>query len=85
MKVKNFLTNPNKWMKGEFHNQCGRYCLVGAINKCYGNNYKKHGEIMSKVRSYLVNNNLSFSIVAFNDNKHTKFKDIKKLINKLDI
>lgn len=90
MKVKNLLSNPDKWTQGEFartHNGFGvsyshpdavRWCLLGAIDVCYPPN--ERGNIYKRLRD-----NVETSLVGFNDNKNTTFEDVKNLVTELDI
>lgn len=87
-KLKDFFTGKDKWCQESYERSDGSCCLVGAINKCYGDrghlvlatiaNYiKRHTSIYGK-SSYDV-------VVSYNDNNNRRFSDIQKLVNKLDI
>lgn len=73
----------NKWID-ENSDKAVRFCLTGAIKKCYKKN--QEGEkIYSKVLNYIKEKYGYVSVVSFNDDARTKFKDIKKLVTELDI
>ena len=81
MKVKELLTHPNRWIKGDYCNGHGRYCLVGAIMQCYPNPNKRQ-TVKNKITKYLK---LNSSIETWNDTDNRSFKDIRNVIVKLDI
>lgn len=99
MKVKEFLTSRYRWCKGRMaidskgnkvnYNSphASRFCLVGAINKCYIDNNTKD-VVFTKIEKYLNLPSrlyISGSIGKWNDKKKTTFKDVRKLIEDLDI
>lgn len=89
MKLKEFFSDESKWCRGHYakyvgNNPCNEVvscCLVGAIYNCY--EYPKQQEVRNWVLSRLGFYSTG-EILIWNDEKAT-FKDIKKLVNDLDI
>ena len=94
MKVKNLLKTKKQWTKNAFaRNKYGhvvdinsksasRYCLVGAIERCYGYHTDEHQSVIKKFNK---TQHEYFTLFGFNDDKSTTFEDVKTLITKLDI
>ena len=83
MKVKDFLTEKN-WTKQVYVrvSSTGRkYCLVGAIRFCYP---EMNHDIVQKVNDYLLIHYKEYAVV-WNDQPEREFKEVKELINILDI
>lgn len=91
MKIRELLTDKNKWIK---HNdavdikgrvvaskssEAIRWCLFGAIQKCYPN--KKGIKIMNMLYSEIKCD----SIKLWNDKPSTTFRKVKTLVEKLDV
>lgn len=92
MKVKELLRIGSSWTKGTFARTYGdwpvtvdsplaiRYCLSGAISKCYPHPHE--GRIIAdKVRTELNKN----SIVGWNDAPERTFSEVRELVERLDI
>jgi hypothetical protein len=104
MKIKELLTDESKWCKGMFASDVADYevapesaaavkwCLLGAIYKCYGRKKKtKHGTMLmfgsraKKVKFKLLNEEIGTGgdwIESWNDNPKRKFK---ALVERLDV
>lgn len=88
MKIKELLSDRSKWIKRYIakdkngnpcnHDEGVKWCLIGAMYKCYPNNAS---EIFEKVYREIKGG----SVADWNNSPKTKFKDVKALINKLDI
>lgn len=93
MKVKELLSDENKWTKGAMARDIQGtaciysslfaccWCLHGAIDYCYPNKNERSSIFI------LVKRNLRGfrDIVSFNDNETIFFGDVKALVNELDI
>lgn len=77
MKAYRLLQNEENWGKG-YKYKNNRWCLVGAIDKCYPNLIKN---IYFKFKLYKLIGN----VYEFNDNKETQHSDIIKLLKDLNI
>lgn len=87
MKIKELLSDETKWCKNDAakdkngnaviptSNDACKWCLVGAIDKCYTDSTE---DIWFKIYMYLHT-----SIGDFNDSHN--FEDIKNLVEELDI
>ncbi len=94
MKIKTLFSSSKKWMQGDFaENKYGkhvnsnsksavRWCLLGAIAKCYPNPDEAN-EIEDIVALAIPRDYCGVS--SWNDSGNRKFSDIKKLVTKLDI
>lgn len=98
MKVKDLLSGEAAWTKDSYSRDIHgnptlnvddpasvSWCLEGAIHKCYINNNEpgnSFGYILMKVENYLGKGG---SILHFNDSESTKFEDIRKVVETLDI
>ena len=96
MKISKLLSKESKWCQG--HNalkednsfaptssaKAAKWCLLGAAYRCYGKNISKYYSILELIRKELgiISN---WKIAKYNDHPRTTFKDIKYLVNKLDI
>ena len=91
MNLQELFTDESKWTKGYYaRNENGNpvawqspnatcWCFTGAILKCYPAN--EADLVMGKVYNMIRDK----FIFAFNDNPETKFADIRRVIEKLDI
>ncbi len=91
MKIRELLTDETKWTQGqaartitgEATSATGesavRWCLLGAIMKCYGHSYSVQLDVELLLRS-TVN-----GIVTYNDDPNREFEEVKALVEKLDI
>jgi hypothetical protein len=82
MKIQQLYKNPKKWIKNEYNNGRGGYCLSGALWRCY----KKEDErdvaakkLRVAIKQYLERKTLP-GIISFNDSKKTTFKDIIEVV-----
>lgn len=91
MKIREFLTDENKWCKAHLainidgngvnendFDAC-KWCLIGAAYHCYGE--EKVNEIIGKIQAHLKLSRAE--IPTYNDK--SEFKDIKELVETLDI
>lgn len=91
MKVKELLSRPENWIKHDFavnkegydtypdkEDACA-WCLIGAIEKCYPP-YQR-----SKIKGKVRNKINSWGIAVWNDRLETKYEDVIKLVEELDI
>lgn len=102
MKVKELLNSAEKWTKGEMarnNNEkyvgvkaksAEKFCLLGAIYKCYPKKEAKN--IIMKIAPTFNSGESTEHIYeceeiifSWNDRKSRKFKDVQKLVNKLNI
>lgn len=100
MKIKQLLVNKGTWTKGVLAQDKNKnivpvsdvkavsWCLVGAILKCYDIN--QIDSIFKEVCKEIGSEHTGYSyscnnIIDYNNSPNRKFKDIKKLVNKLDI
>ena len=89
MKVRELLSNATRWTKGTYaKNHLGnnvlytdekacQWCLSGAIQKCYPNNY---GTITKKVEAQIGSD-----ILNWNDKPQRFFQEVQSLVEVLDI
>jgi hypothetical protein len=90
MKVSELLDRPEKWCQvslaqdarrkevGSLHKDACRWCLVGAIGKCYSvNKYMTYIILLQKV--------LGVEPEKWNDAPERTFEDVRKLVLQLDI
>lgn len=89
MKLQDLLVNETKWLQGCYskdkygntvnpHSDLAcRWCLVGAIQKCY---YPIPSKVWYKIADHLNENP-----IAWNDEPGRKFSDIRKLIEDLNL
>ncbi len=92
MKVSDLLTDESKWCKGWFakdiegkacytnDKKAVRFCLTGAMIKCYGESNPNFFNIMSKVRDYL-----KCFPSDWNDKPERTFSEVRELVVKLDL
>jgi len=100
VKVKELLSDESKWTKGAYaKDENGRYvschsslavsfCLIGSIERCYGDDDRAYVSVRNQVLEYLnknvVDSRFSTNIVQFNDRCAT-WNDVKTMIDVLDI
>lgn len=93
MKVKELLSDESKWTKETyarssdgkptawFNQDAQCWCLLGAINLCYGgNSLDKLGMIRYALGLEFLSN-----AVDWNDHPNRTFSEVKALVEKLDI
>jgi hypothetical protein len=95
MKVRELLSDESKWVQGidavdclgmgcsPYSDQASKWCLMGAIAKCYDYSLEDRIEVNRVVRSWLLNNNGVRSVSHFNDTH--SYADVKTLVEELDI
>ena len=93
MKVHELLDRPSKWCKNEFaisrlgtvvdpsDTRACRWCLSGALSKCYGSDPSIRKPIVEKLLDRIGD----YSIPSWNDAPHRKFEQVRKLCLELDI
>ncbi len=96
MKVKELLTDSNKWCKAysarDKHGNAElpespfatRWCLLGAVDKCYPVRDRADARIKLGAAICLIEKSRSSNISVFNDRATTNFSDITKVLE-LDI
>lgn len=86
MKVKDYLTR-ERWVKGHYvfrEDGIEKCCLYRAINLCYSNlSYEWRGAI-ERVESAVREMGYG-TIEAYNDSPYTTYRDVKELVEKLDV
>lgn len=80
MKVQDILTDKSKWCQGAYEKEDGRMCLVGAMVKSYPD-HADFDEIYNKI---LWHTN-SGAVSGWNDKSGRTFKQVRALIEELDI
>lgn len=98
MKLKKLFSSKRKWTQGELakdsrgnfaeplSNEAVCWCLLGAIEKCYGRRTKLSKKVLEKIDYHLFQSLVGEGPVAvWNDDPYRKFRDIKKLVDTLDI
>src|SRR5574337_1253637 len=90
LKVIDILTSPSKWCKGYFakdkrgikiserDEKAVRFCLVGAIHKCYEDD--KSRKIFERILKTLRKEGKFTFSSDFNDSPKTRFADVRRLI-----
>lgn len=93
MKIKDLLTDESKWVQQTYaldevgnnvysnNPNATRWCLVGALYRCYGDSSTVLSVIYRKVYTAIGNQLIS----EWNDDPDRTFADIKHLIDTLDI
>ena len=96
MKIQKLLKTKRNWIKfrmgadkyGRYANPVGvsaaKWCLIGAIYKCYGIDDVRTTRIIKKVRKEL-NMRGGDGIDDWNDDPNRTFKDVRALVRKLNI
>jgi hypothetical protein len=96
LKVKDILVSYHTWVKGymskdnrgnytqpQDENAC-RWCLSGAICKAYADDNKRAKALVRLEK--IIKKEYGFnSIVTFNDNWRTTFKDVRRVVEKANI
>lgn len=94
MKVKDLLTGPDKWTKGNFacdldgHRAniltpaAHRFCLIGAVYQCYG--LKEAPLVRERIMDRLGKQTAG-GVVGWNDDEARTFDDVRRLVEELDI
>jgi len=98
MKIKDFYKSPKNWCQKrlspeidpninagvdlitETDREFNCLCLYGALLYCYGRNDGKISPFILQIEK-----EINFCLVAWNDDPKRKFKDVKNLVEKLDI
>lgn len=95
MKVRELLTDENKWCKESLafdKNECAldprdeeavSFCLDGAVIKCYSSNDK--WQILGKILKHIHKKKNKIHIHEWNDAPERTFADVKQLVEELDI
>ena len=95
MKVKELLSDESKWTQGvsartesgiptSYHGQeTAKWCLLGALAKCYGVNTDDWDSIRARIRIRLSPDGLF--PVDWNDAPNRTFSEVKALVEELDI
>ncbi len=101
MKVRDLLTDESKWVRGIYAlDERGNglkstdpravcWCLLGAINKCYGHDLVAQDMVqhlvLERIQPGISDPSGRTSISGFNDSRNTTFAEIRKLVEELDI
>jgi hypothetical protein len=96
MKVRELLSGPEKWTKRENARNKERlrcresdpeavcWCLIGAVNYCYGACSLQAQTIRKSLRA-MVGAKTVAGICDWNDAHERKFEEVKALVDELDI
>ena len=94
MKVKELLTDESKWLQhryainadGKDVNACSnaavKWCLVGAMIKCYPNCDTVYSLVLDKIKE---KGTKYYTLSKWNDAFKRTFEDVKQVIAELDI
>lgn len=94
MKIKELFSNESKWCQRCYardknglrayprSNKAVCWCLLGAIKKCYLENDFNTIKIMIKTKIKISSND---SVALWNDDPKRTFKEVKQLVEELDI
>lgn len=97
MKVRELLDSPEKWIQhasvinAQGHQTWNidegvRFCLSGALKRCYGDAYPRWAEVRTVIQADLGLCKCGCgSIAAWNDRPNTCYRDVKALVDRLDI
>lgn len=97
MKIQKLLNTEKRWCRGaearDIHGtpvspqspEAVQWCLLGAINKCYGSYTNDYDKIFDRLRNTIEAPRKIFGVANFNDRASTTFADIQKLIEKADV
>lgn len=92
MKIQELFSGPEKWTKGAYARNVNgdmlssrdkgavRWCLIGAIMKCYIRN-----DDILRIKQLICKELHSVDPAIFNDAPETSFETVKELVTKLDI
>ena len=96
MKIRELLSDETKWCKKalardkndekidvDSKHAC-KWCLYGAMCKCYNIN-EEFNDVREKIYNQLTKKRNMVTISQWNDCCSTYFKDVKELIDELDI
>jgi hypothetical protein len=79
--LRELFTSARQWMKNQMRDGHGRYCLVGGLQRVYGDNPGRRLAMRSRLCQHLPSQyRATRNIVAFNDAPTTTFADIRRLI-----
>lgn len=99
MKIRELLDKPDKWTQGSYaktkdggivhpsSSHACKWCLAGAARKCYIQGSKEFYDIIDKIEYAIINkyNTTFINVPAFNDSVTITYKDIKALVDELDV
>lgn len=95
MKIKELFSDESKWTQGRYardkdgiktnikNDNASCWCLVGAVFKCYI--YHNADKAIQKLEKKFGKSKSYKNIVQWNDHPKRTFKQVKTLVNKLDI
>jgi hypothetical protein len=100
MKVKDIFKTQNDWTQGSYARNkdnidtgsrsptATKFCLVGAVHLAYlkeGYSSESTAAIFLKIETYLIQNYRTRDITEWNDDPDRDFKEVKDMVNILDI
>jgi len=99
LKVRELLSDESKWTKGTYARnsenirvyatslEASRWCLVGALRKCYPGFGEDYYEAQRKIENTLGHSIHSFVcyLPDWNDAPERTFKEVKDLVNKANV
>jgi hypothetical protein len=87
MKVKDILKTEDDWVKGHYRqlrmDGKWRFCLMGAMKHCYSDD--AFIILIREVQDYLEEHYHTRGPAVWNDHPEREFKEVKELVNVLDI
>lgn len=96
MKVKDLLSTPEKWCKGDYaqdetgnpvashDDRAARFCLLGAVNRCYAEDARL--EPIRKLADVIHDHtDGTCHITLFNDRPDTTYDDLRAVLEAADI
>ena len=91
MTVKSLFSRAHRWTQRVSQRGSGsakQYCLVGAIDRVYGNDGESYSRYTAAVRrvtaaiKVLFPNRTQYSIAAFNDDPNTTLADVRRVVKR---
>jgi len=93
MKIKELLSDESKWIKNNIALNANeevraatskdaiKWCLLGALQKCYHKEVVNCNKIYDKIEEFIYPK----AIHQWNDSNEITFSDVKNLLEKLDV
>lgn len=88
MKVQDYFESEANWLQRKFmlideNGEYGACCLLGAIRLCYSAN--EQDRVVRQAKEYIKTRYDQEILIVWNDLSTTTFKDVKELVETLDI
>ncbi len=71
-----FIKHPERWLRDSYEDGCGNYCLMGAVDKIYGED--TGGQYYAAIYRLLREAKYIVGPIGYNDDKA---KDVVDIIN----